>query len=200
TAQINGVAVAGIATKLSVVIPVAVGLIFLAEAITVSKLVGLGVGLIAVMLTAGAINGVNDWRWPIISFIGIGCIDTSFKLFQLWTVTEQAIPAFTTVIFAFAFIAGTSHQLAIRHTNIRIPSISLGLLLGLLNFATVYFLLRVLALPHWESSIVFPLNNFGVIALSTLFGLALFKEKLSTKGCVGLSLALLAIVLLQVDV
>ena len=57
TAQINGIAAASIATKMSVVIPVSFGLFILHESANEYKLLGIAFGLLAVYLCAGKSKG-----------------------------------------------------------------------------------------------------------------------------------------------
>ena len=199
TTQISGVAATSIATKMSVVIPVAVGLIFLGEGVNALKIVGLITGLIAVVLAAGKSGRIGSWKWPLLAFLGTGFIDTSLKLFQIWSVSEPEFPAFIATIFSFAFFIGAIHHLTLPDRRFGLQSVAAGVVLGVLNFGTVYFVLTALSLPQWESSIIFPLNNFGVVASSTLAGVLLFREKLTGKGWIGLTLAALSIWLLYVS-
>ena len=70
----------------------------------------------------------------------------------------------------------------------------MGLILGLLNFGATYFLL--LAMSHFESSVLFPTVNMSVVVLSALTGLILFHEKLSRVNWIGIGLAVLAILMI----
>jgi len=75
-------------------------------------------------------------------------------------------------------------------------SIVSGILLGLANLGTVYFLLKALSVPSWESSIVYPLNNFGIVLASTLVAVLFFGERLTTSVRLSLCFATGSIVLL----
>ena len=196
TAQVNGVAAAGIATKMSVVLPVGVGLLFLGEELNALKIIGLLTGLVAVVLTAGKGKEVNQWKWLALAFLGTGFIDSSLKLFQVWWLTDDEFPALITTIFLFAFTVGAGHHMILPNRKIGFASVRSGVLLGAINFGTVYFILHALATPNWDSSLIFPLNNFGVVAMSTLAGVWIFRERLSAKGWTGLVLAALSILLL----
>lgn len=196
TAQVNGVAIAGIATKMSVVIPIAFGLFWFDESAGLLKLLGIAAGIAAVLLSAGdGIKG-GDWRWPLLVFVGSGCIDASFKLFQAWTVTGDDFPAFITTIFGFALVAGLCHHLFCGDRRINRRSLLACGLLGLANFGTVYFIMQALAQPGWESSIVYAINNFGVVAMAIVSATLLFREKLSKRTWGGVALAFIAIALL----
>jgi len=60
----------------------------------------------------------------------------------------------------------------------------------------VYFLLKALAQPSWESSIVYPLNNFGIVLVSTVVAVVLFRERLTKATGLSLCAAASSIVLL----
>jgi multidrug transporter EmrE-like cation transporter len=48
-----------------------------------------------------------------------------------------------------------------------------------------------------ESSTAFTLNNVGIVILSTLFGLFIFKEKLILKNWLGIVIAIVSILLVM---
>ena len=50
-----------------------------------------------------------------------------------------------------------------------------------------------------QEEIVFPINNVGIVALSVLFAVLLFSEKLNVKNKIGIALALISIALLGFD-
>ncbi|MEM7207776.1 MAG: hypothetical protein AAF434_08145 [Pseudomonadota bacterium] len=199
TAQINGVAVAGIATKMSVLMPVAVGLIVLGESIELMKILGIVTGVSAVILSAVGVAQVREWRWPILAFLGTGAIDSSFKLLQVWILNDADIPQFTSVIFVFAFAVGLAHHATLPQKKFASASLISGAILGIFNFGSVYFILLALSQPNLESSIVFPINNFGVVLGATIIGVVAFREKLTVRGWLGLATALTSIVLLYIS-
>ncbi|MGU9957285.1 MAG: hypothetical protein ACNYPI_06545 [Arenicellales bacterium WSBS_2016_MAG_OTU3] len=199
TIQISGVAAASIATRMSVVIPVCVGFFLFDEAITASKLFAIGAGLLAVFLTSSGKSGTRSWKWPLLAFVATGLVDVSLKLFQAWAVPEAEFPGFITTIFTFAFITSFCHHLSFKHKRINRPSLISGVVLGVMNFGTVIFILKALAQPGWESSVVFPLNNFGVVTLSTLVAVFVFRERPTTTGWAGLGLAGVSIWLLYLS-
>lgn len=196
TTQISGITVASIATKMSVVIPTLFGIIALGESVNFFKVGGLLFGILAVFLVAGARTKVTKWILPLLVFVCTGLIDTSFKLFQIWGLTEAQFPGFVITIFGFAFIAASFHHVLLPNRKINQVSVISGILLGLANLGTVYFVLKALAQPGWESSIVFPLNNFGTVLASTLAAIVLFGERPVTKTILSLCAAAMSIALL----
>jgi uncharacterized membrane protein len=73
-----------------------------------------------------------------------------------------------------------------------------GIALGVPNFFSIYFLLRALQNEVLNSASVFTINNVAIVMFSTLLGILLFKEVLSTKNWVGITMAVLSILLVAV--
>jgi len=196
TAQTNGIAVAGIASKMSVVIPVLIGLLFLGEVVNTLILAGILTGLIAIFLTAGNNVEIGHWKWPLFVFTGTGLIDSSFKLFQVFGLSEDQFVTFVTTVFGFAFLVGLFDHLVHKDRIPHVHSLIAGLFLGLVNFGTVYFILNALSTSSLESSVVYALNNIGIVGISTLIAVLLFHEKLNRRGWSGLALASISIILI----
>jgi len=196
TTQLAGITVASIATKMSVVIPTFIGIVALGESINIFKVSGLIFGILSVFLAAGARITVSKWVFPIVVFVCTGLIDASFKLFQIWGLTDAQFPGFLITVFGFAFIAAGAHHVLLPDRVINRTSVVSGVALGLANLGTVYFVLKALAQPGWESSIVFPLNNFGIVLVSTLTAIILFGERPATTTKLSLCCAIASIGLL----
>jgi uncharacterized membrane protein len=70
-----------------------------------------------------------------------------------------------------------------------------GVLLGIPNYFSMYFLVKTLGV--FPASYIFPINNIGIVALSTIIALLAFKEQLNKKNILGLGLAIIAILLIS---
>ena len=198
TAQKNGLSVASVASKMSVIIPVVFGILVFNEDIGFQKLTGIILALIAVYLTSLKSNEksvlTKSIYLPIILFFGSGIIDTSVNYFA----PDDKIPLFSATIFGFAFCVGSIFLFykSIRHKNhFKLNSVPLGTLLGIVNYASIFFLLKALRIEGLESSTLFTVNNVAIVALSTLTGLFLFKENISGKNWIGIGIALISITL-----
>lgn len=194
--QENGLAVSSVATKMSVVIPVSVGLTILDESLNAIKVLGILLGLIAVVLSSGDQIRGGSWIWPLLLFAGSGLVDSNLKLFQHFLVPEDELAVFSSNIFLSAFITSFIHHLFTKERKVKAKVYLGGLGLGIVNVAALYFILKSLALPGWESSVVFPINNFGIIAGSTLLAIVFFQERIQIKGWLGFGFALCSIILL----
>ena len=90
----NGIAVTSVASKMSVVIPITLGIVALDEHVNTIIIGGVLVGLVAVWLTIGGNVSLNGWLWPLLVFLGSGLIDFSFKLIQVKGLTTAEFPVF----------------------------------------------------------------------------------------------------------
>lgn len=202
TAQRNGLSVVSVASKMSVVIPVIFGFYVYHESAGIQKIIGILFALVAVYLAS--IKSEKKGKFsknlflPIILFIGSGIIDTSIKYLETTYVPENGIPIFSASIFcsaAFFGILTLGYKSIKKQFQFDFKSILGGIILGIINYGSIYFLLKALHLEGLESSTIFTVNNVAIVMISTLLGLALFKEHLSRKNWIGIALAILSIAL-----
>lgn len=202
TAQRNGLSVASVAGKMSVVIPIIVGIYAYNEGIGFQKLFGIILALIAVYLTAVKQNATMNLKqglWlPFILFLGSGIIDASIKYLETKYVEKDGIPIFSATIFAIAGIIGVlilGYRSIKKPFQFEIKNVIGGAILGTINYCSIYFLLKALQYDGLESSRLFTVNNVGVVMLTTIIGLLLFKEGISKKNWIGIGLAIVSIIL-----
>lgn len=196
SAQNSGISITSIASKMSLVIPLAVGIVWLGETVNSIIVAGIICGLLAILLSVGKRENVSGWYWPLLVFIGTGVVDVSLKLFQVYGMTEADFPAFLVTVFSFAFLTGILHHLTYQERRINSRSVLAGIVLGLVNLGSAYFLMLALAIPSLSSIFVYSMNNFGILVLAMLIALAVFREPVDGKGWVGLGLAVASIGLL----
>jgi EamA domain-containing membrane protein RarD len=72
-----------------------------------------------------------------------------------------------------------------------------GTILGIANFGSLYFFIHALNNSKLDSSVVFGLNNLGIVLFSILIGSVLFQEKLSKVNFAGIVMAVSAILILM---
>ncbi|WP_347922184.1 EamA family transporter [Pontimicrobium sp. SW4] len=202
TAQRNGLSVASVASKMSVVIPVIFGLYAYNESVNFQKIFGIILALIAVYLTAikakSSISLRQGLFLPFILFLGSGVIDASIKYLETTYVQKNGIPIFSATIFGCAAIIGLLilTYKAIKQTfKFEIKNIFGGIVLGVINYYSIVFLLKALQFEGLESSTLFTVNNVAIVMVSTLVGLFLFRESISKKNWIGISLAIVSILL-----
>lgn len=204
TSQKNGLSVASVASKMSVVIPVAFGIYAYNESIGFQKLFGILLALIAVYLASvkskTKVNFKKNLMFPLLLFFGSGIIDTSIKYLESTYLSENGIPVFSATIFFFAAIVGIVLLMinAFKNTfSFDYKSVLFGVILGMVNYCSIYFLLKALHFEGTESSTIFTINNVAIVMLSTLLGLVAFKERITPKNWAGIGLAVVAIILVS---
>ena len=202
TSQTNGLSVASVASKMSVIIPVIFGVYAYNEGVGAQKVIGILIALLAVYLTSikpkEDISLSKSLHLPIILFIGSGIIDTSIKYLETTYVALDDIPIFSATIFACAAVLGfivLAYTIGIKKQPFEIKAIPFGIALGIVNYCSIFFLLKALQIEGLESSTLFTVNNVAIVALTTLVGLLLFKENISKLNWLGISLAFVAIIL-----
>jgi drug/metabolite transporter (DMT)-like permease len=199
TAQKISISASMVAAKLSVVVPVLMAWLLYNEPLNALKIIGIMVSMIAVFFISRKeqVDGKNIgrlWFLPVLVFLGSGSIDTLLNYTE-----EHFIPPFSaddivTAAFFFAFISGIL-LLFLMKLKLNSKAILWGFLLGIPNYFSMYFLIKTLGV--FPASFIFPINNIGIVALSTLIALLAFKEHLSKQNIFGLSLAILAILLIS---
>ena len=202
TSQRNGLSVASVASKMSVIIPITLGVILYNESQGFVKIIGILLALIAVYFTSkketGEVQQANNLLFPILVFLGAGTIDASLKYLQTYHVPANQIGLFSTVTFFCAFIVGV---LTILFFTIRGQikfsgrNILGGIALGLPNYFSLYYLVKMLEAKAFESATLFTIHNISIVLVSTFVGILFFKEKISIRNAFGIGLALFALYL-----
>ncbi|TAF09104.1 MAG: DMT family transporter [Flavobacteriia bacterium] len=202
TSQRNGLSVASVASKMSVIIPIILGVFLYDETLGSVKILGIIIALIAVYFTSkketGEIQQASNLVFPILVFIGAGTIDSSLKYLQTFHVPSNQIGLFSSVTFFCAFSVGIlilvflSLKGKIKFAGRNILG---GIALGLPNFFSLYYLVKMLEAKAFESATLFTIHNIAIVLVSTFVGILFFKERISMRNALGIGLALFALFL-----
>lgn len=203
TAQRNGLSVASVAGKMSVVIPIVFGIIVYNEGVGLVKVIGILMALIAVYLSSAKSDSnhvkFKNLLFPSLLFIGSGVLDTGLKYVETTSVSTGEEPLFLATIFGCAFILGAFvviTQMINGKFQFHWKNIVGGIVLGVPNYYSMEFLLKAFK-TDIESSTLFTINNVGIVILTTVFALLFFKEKLIKKNWAGIVLAVVSILLVS---
>jgi drug/metabolite transporter (DMT)-like permease len=198
-----GVSVTTVSNKMSLIIPVLFAVVILGDSLNSIKICGIILALFAVYLTTRVQNRQDiDKRFaffPIIVFIGSGFIDSFFKYNETYTLGENGMQPFISWIFITAFIVGII-AFGVRFfksgTLPQKKALLGGIALGIPNYFSVFFLIKSLSIKTIQSSVVFPVNNMSIVAVSALAGIFLFNEKITKINLIGILLCIVAIALI----
>ena len=200
----QGISVAQVANRMSVVVPISIAILFYGDGVSISKIIGIILAIMAVYLVShkdaqGKVPDKFWWLFPLIIFVCSGIIDSSINYAQRNLLNDLNFDAFLSTIFATAFVFGFMvlfYQLTVKKEKFQLQAIPAGLILGTINFGTMYFIISALNTNVLEPSVLFPINNLSILTLSTVVSVIVFKEKLSSKNWIGIGLSLLAILIL----
>jgi len=192
------------AQRLSLLVPLIASFVLFHEALAYHKLIALALGLPAVVCLiprqrgrAGNARNKNAWLYLLIIFAGMGIIDILFKQMALFKGAPYSTSLLIVYVLAFALcLLRLVYLLYRRSARFALHYIAGGLLLGIINFGNILFYLKAHQAIAAQPSVVFTFMNIGVIALGTLVGTVVFKEKLSTLNKAGIALAVAAIAIL----
>jgi drug/metabolite transporter (DMT)-like permease len=208
TTQKIGVAVASVANKLSLIIPVVLSVYLYNETVQGWKLVGVILALAAVVLTCyqnkntdGKGKTVNKWIYilPVALFIGSGLLDALINHVQQQYVNDENKNAYLISSFLSAAVIGST-ILIIQYVRGRLQfsfrHLLAGIIIGVPNYFSIWCLVRFLKNSPWQSSASIPVNNMGIVLFSSVAAWLLFRERLSRINWMGIILSLIAIYLI----
>jgi drug/metabolite transporter (DMT)-like permease len=205
-AQRAGVSVAALASRLSVAIPSLTAFLIYGDSFNFLKIAGLAAALLSLYLCTAsggdlaAAHSPSHKLFPVLVFLTFGCYFTMLKYAQNYYLNESSYHSYVMSGFLFAFATSLVIGLTrgvLAASDFRVHHLVGGILLGVVNYVAVYALLKVLALKGWESSQLFPIYSVGVVAVSSLLAVILFKERLSRLRTLGLVVGLMAVALLN---
>lgn len=207
TAQKNGVAVASVANKLSLIIPVVLSVYLYHETVAGWKAIGVVLALLAVVLTCYTPNAndnkakASKWVYilPLILFISSGLLDALINHVQITFVNEHNNNDYLVSSF---FSAATIGSLILAVQFIRKKqffawkNLLAGILIGIPNYFSIWCLVHFLKESPWQTSASIPVNNMGIVLFSAVVAWLLFKERLTKINWLGILLSLVAIYLI----
>ena len=199
SAQKAGITVTTLANKLSLVFPVTFSLIYFNEQLSTLKAIGIVTAIIAVGLTVykKELTKTNLVYivLPLFIFLGSGLIDSIVKFVQAVKISESETSLYTILVFMVAFLCGVLVSIFTKTYRLKLNPATLlfGALLGIVNFGSLYFIIKALNKSGLESSLVFALNNMAIVAFTAILGTLLFKERLNKINFAGVVLALISL-------
>ncbi len=192
-----GIVRTDVAQRLSLLLSLAAAFVLFGERAGGWKLVGLVLGLAAVLAILSRPDAQSPQRGAGIALLavwaGFALVDVMLKL-----IAQAGTPfaASLQVAFVLAFVgmlAVQGYRHASGRTRLSWRGLGAGLLLGALNFGNIVcYVLAHRALPE-SPAVVFATMNIGVVVLGTLVGVFAFGERTSRWNRLGIAMAVVAI-------
>ena len=141
-------------------------------------------------------------HWPVIFVLGIFFLICGASRITQQTCQQlcdgiQDYPAFLQTAFLAAAIPSIA-VLLWRQQRISTLELIVGILLGLTNILQSHYILR--SLDVYDGFLVFTITSTGGLVFTTAVAVLYFKEKLNVQSLLGIGLASLSIVFLQLPI
>jgi len=194
----SGAALSAVASKMSVTIPVLVALFVFLEQIRPMGYAGVVLALFAVFLISYQPQSkvVID-RSLLWVFLGSGLVDTGMNLVKHAQYDNWSNLQFAVLTFTGAAITGIVYLFLTKAFKLLwdLKAFLWGSFLGVVNLFSIFAIYNALDVFKSKTAVFFTLNNVTVVLLTFILGLIL-GERFSKRSMLGLSLAILAILLL----
>ncbi len=210
TVRYFGVTISQVMQKMSILLTVPFAIWVYQESSGGTKWAGFALALMAIILvnwrqepplatTALVPSGMGLLWIPLLTWVLSGVIEMVLVTVQYERLTDTSNPIFITTVFGTAGLLGLVLAiigLALGRLRFSWRNVVGGILLGIPNYASMWFLLRALD-SGLEASVAFPLMNIGIILTTTFGAVWLFQECLSGLQRWGIALAIAAIALIS---
>lgn len=204
TVKEAGVMATTIFQKMSLVAPTIAAVLFFAEPFGAMKFSGIVLALCSLILIqwpseADKAAMIKGLKWLVITFLSSCVIDMYLYFVEANNIAPNGDIRFVASLFFFAGcfgLIGLIYKLIKGQSKIETKNIAAGIFLGIPNFFSIYLLLLLLS-RNWEGSVLFPINNIGVLTLSSIIGILFFKEAFSKLKFLGFVVAISAILLIM---
>jgi len=203
SSQKAGVSATSVANKMSVVLPVMFGFLFLREDATATKITGIILALPALYFTtmrAPSGKQTNALFLPVVIFFASGVLDILLGYCSRTYVAAENTMVFTATLFTIAALLGFIYLLVRFFSGkekIKIKNVWAGIILGIPNFGSILFVFEGLRTTGWDVSVFYPVLNMGIVVVASVLGWMCFKEKLSLMNVAGILVAVFSIYLIS---
>jgi drug/metabolite transporter (DMT)-like permease len=200
SSQNNGVSLTTVIVKMSMAFSMVLMILFYHENINIYKTSAFILALFGIFFLSKEKNdgrkNNKDKILLIILFIGCGALDFVLNYVQNFKLQYISSPLFSAFGLGFAGIIGCillTIKSIKKQEKITFKNILAGVLLGIPNYFSIYYLIHsyeVLDLP--DSTVLALLNVLSVLA-SLIAGYFLFKEKITVLKAIGILSCLISI-------
>lgn len=206
SAQKNGLSSTSVAVKMSMAISVLGMMLFYSESAQFLKVTGILLAIFGVigMTIQAKDSGKNvssSWMLLVL-FIGSGLLDFLLNYIQHSVLSANETAFFTAYAFGLAGIIG----LFIAYIRLiqgklapTLRNLVAGLLLGIPNFFSIYFLMKAYDVLNWSNSSILAVINVSIVIIAAVIGLLFFKEKWNNLKIIGFISSLISILFIYLS-
>tara|TARA_B100001250_G_C19796986_1_gene789195 strand:+ start:831 stop:1691 length:861 start_codon:yes stop_codon:yes gene_type:complete len=199
-----GITTTSVINKMSFIIPVVFSIIFYEnEEFSKNILIGVILAITGIYLSSTNKKSFNfdmKYLWIILLiFFGQGIIDIILNDSKFYIPKDENI-----LFFLFLFISSTFTGIIIlllknKLKSIKIKNLIWGSVFGIPNFFSIFYFLKALQSDYFidKSYLIFPLTSVGIVVTTTLLGVLLYKEALSKRNIIGISIAVISILIIS---
>lgn len=210
TVEKVNITASAVANKMSLVMPVLFSLLFLKRGpdnISIINILGIVLTVAAILMTTikkekNAGGEKSSIRYmillPVAVFLLGGTIDTIINYTNYVYLKGNHQTTFPLIMFSTACFFGTVFviiKMIFTKNYIQLRDIAGGIILGIPNFFSLYFLIKTLGDFNHDAAVVYPVANIGIIVVAALVAVVLFKEKLSSLNLTGICFSVISIIL-----
>ena len=199
-----GIATSSVINKMSFVIPVVFSIIFYEnEVFSLSILFGILLALLGIYLSStnnSSFNFDKKYLWIIlIIFFGQGIVDIILNDSKFYIPKDENI-LFFLILFISATTAGILILFAKKQiSHIKIKNLLWGAIFGIPNFFSIFYFLKALQSDYFidKSYLIFPLTSVGIVVTTTFLGVLIYKEILTKRNLIGITIAVISILIIS---
>lgn len=193
----NGVVLSSVFMKLGLLVPLVLSILVFGEIPTAFQIIGFIIAVGAIILINAEPHEANNASGfgLVILLLAGGSADAMSKVYEEIGPSELS-SQFLLYTFLTAFIL-CSALVVIKKQPIHKNEVLFGFFIGIPNFFSAKFLLA--SLDTLPAVVVYPTFSVATILLVTVSGVAVFKEKLTTKQAVAVCAILAALAALNIQ-
>lgn len=204
SSQKNGMGTTSVAVKMSMALTMMFFIIAYKEPVTFMKITGFVLAFTGIFLITYEKD--NSGRKGALSmllflFVGSAVLDVLLNYVQKKVLNGYPDSLFTAFGFLAAGLIGISWittEYIRKKRSFSIRNIVAGIVLGIPNFFSIYYLVRSYKTTGWEDTTTIAIMGIGVVSLAAIAGMLFFKESTKWNKIAGLVSAIAAIILLTI--
>lgn len=191
----NGVVLSSTFSKLGILVPIVMSILLFHEMPQLLQVIGFIFAIIAIFIIYFEKEALDHFQIGLIFLLLTnGSADVMSKVFNEYG-NQQLSNHFLFYTFLFAFLICLILVIT-KKQKIGKEEIMFGFIVGIPNYFSARFLL--LSLQSIPGIIAYPTYSVGTIVCISIIGIFLFHERISTKQRIGISIILLALILLNI--